>query len=136
MDISCLCCGTCCRKYQPRLTTQEVKLISKKLGLSFQQFLTDYTDHRWPGTESFLLIHKNEHCVFLDTIPEKGINLCSIHEYKPACCRDWATGLNKPECQEGLKYKFGIRVDSSGKMQASPQQEQQLKKHLETIDNL
>jgi len=136
MIISCLCCGTCCRKYQPRLTADEVKLISEKLDLSSQQFIQDYTDHRWPGTQSFLLIHKNEQCVFLDTFPEKDISLCRIHSIKPACCRDWATGLNKPECQEGLKNKFGIKVDSSDRMEASPEQELQLKQHLEMIDQI
>ena len=136
MDISCLCCGTCCRKYQPRLTADDVTLISKKLGLPSQQFIQDYTDHRWPGTQSFLLIHKNEACVFLEYFLEKGISLCRIHSFKPACCRDWACGLIKPECQEGLKNKFGIKVDSSDRMEASPEQELQLKQRLEMIERI
>jgi uncharacterized protein len=136
MNISCLCCGTCCRKYQPRLTADEVRLISNKLGLSSETFIKDYTDPRWPGTESFLLIHKNAACIFLQDDSSQNISLCSIHAFKPACCSDWACGLEKPECQQGLKSKFGIKVDSSGQIETSPEQEQQLKEHLQKIARL
>lgn len=133
MNLNCLCCGTCCRKYQPRLTAGEVRLISAKLGISIEAFIKDYTDHRWPGTESYLLIHKNEACVFLQNDSVRSVSLCSIHAFKPACCWDWACGFEKPECQQGLKTNFGINVDASGQMEASPEQEHQLKEHLKKI---
>jgi uncharacterized protein len=136
MNISCLCCGTCCRKYQPRLTADEVRLISAKLEISAETFIKDYTDHRWPGTESFLLIHKNDACLFLQNDTARNISLCSIHAFKPACCWDWDCGIEKPECQQGLKTKFGINVDASGKVEASPEQLNQLKEHLQLISRL
>jgi Fe-S-cluster containining protein len=136
LKFSCICCGTCCKKYQPCLTSEEVDKISGQLGLTRSDFLANYTDHRWPGTNTFLLIHVNQACVFLKASKESQLNLCRIHDYKPVCCQEWVAGLNKPECQAGLKQQFGISIDPYGQLVASREQEQFLENRLAAIAGL
>jgi Fe-S-cluster containining protein len=92
------------------------------LGIAHQQFLDSYTDHRWPGTQSFLLIHRDGACIFLKNVPEKKIRLCGIHSFKPACCLDWEAGINKPECRKGLKDVWDLSVTPSGQISGEPEQ--------------
>jgi Fe-S-cluster containining protein len=136
LNYSCLCCGTCCQKYQPWLTPDEVTEIAGKLDITPQKFLVDYTDHRWPGTESFLLVHVNDVCIFLKTTPETKLKICSIHSFKPACCRAWTAGRQKSECQKGLKELFDISVDSKGNLAATEDQLKKLAKRVKLIEEL
>jgi hypothetical protein len=103
------------------------------LKITPDKFLSDYTDHRWPGTESFLLVHVNEACIFMMITPDTNLSLCRIHAFKPASCCAWEAGAHKSECQKGLKTSFGITVDSTAKLQAS---DEQLKKLAERIENI
>jgi Fe-S-cluster containining protein len=131
-----MCCGTCCQKYQPWLTPTEVTEIAGKLNITPQKFLSDYTDQRWPGTESFLLVHVNDACIFMETRPDTNLCLCRIHSFKPASCRAWAAGTHKSECQNGLKKLFGISVDASAKMQASDEQLKRLAERVKLINEI
>lgn len=112
----CLRCGTCCSKYQPRLSRDEVYLISEKSGISFERFLAEYTDPRWPGTQSYLLRHVNNACIFLRYQAEVQQYLCSIHAFKPLCCQEWKAGLNQIECRECLKKRWGLTADTTGQV--------------------
>ncbi len=136
MDYTCICCGTCCQKYQPWLTPLEVTEIAGRLNITPQIFIADYTDRRWPGTESYLLIHHNDACIFMQTSAKTGLTLCRIHAFKPASCRAWAPGRHKSECQSGLKNIFGITVDSSAQLQATDSQLSQLAERQKLIKAL
>jgi Fe-S-cluster containining protein len=136
LNYSCLCCGTCCQKYQPWLTPEEITEIASQLEITPQQFISDYTDHRWPGTESFLLIHVNQACVFMRIAAETNLSLCRIHSFKPASCRAWAAGIYKSECQSGLKQLFGISVDSTGGLLATDEQQKSLSERIKLINQL
>jgi Fe-S-cluster containining protein len=117
LEIRCLRCGTCCAKYQPRLSLAEAHRIADTLGVSWQYFADEYSDKRWPGIRSLLVRQKNGFCAFLKTSPPEEQPLtvdCLIHDFKPACCREWKTGLHRPECQQGLKNQWGVSVDASG----------------------
>jgi Fe-S-cluster containining protein len=98
--------------------------------------LAAYTDRRWPGTESFLLMHINAACVFLETTPETHLSLCRIHSFKPACCREWEAGIHKPECQTGLSKLLGIKVDSSLNLAANEEQLRRLAERTKAIGDL
>lgn len=113
-EFPCLRCGTCCAKFQPHLTLSEARDIADKLGVSWENFLEKYTDHRWPGTRSILIRHRDRACIFLTDSSDKKQRLCLIHNFKPACCRDWHSGPERPECREGLKTKWGLTVDAAG----------------------
>lgn len=101
-DFVCLCCGTCCSRYQPRISLAEVDSIAKNLNITADQFIKHYTDRRWPGTQSFLIRQANEACLFLKPSTDGKFKLCSIHAFKPNCCLEWQAGASREECQEGL----------------------------------
>jgi hypothetical protein len=94
----------------------EAKAVAQKLHLSLEQFVAEYCDPRWPGTHSFLLCHKSGACTFLTTSPGKKQKHCSIHTFKPACCLEWQSGLDKVECRQGLKNSWDLEIDSSGRI--------------------
>jgi hypothetical protein len=104
-DFVCLCCGTCCSRYQPRISLEEVDSIARNLNINADQFIQQYTDHRWPGTQSFLIQHVNSACVFLKSSENGDLKICSIHTFKPACCLDWQARADRAECQEGMNKK-------------------------------
>ncbi len=108
-NFTCFRCGVCCRKYQVRMTRPEAQTIAGKLGISFKEFLGKFTDPRWPGQDSFLLVHKNGGCIFLNNGPDKKITGCSIHQFRPEDCRAWSPGIDRPECQTGLGY-WGLKA--------------------------
>jgi Fe-S-cluster containining protein len=114
--IPCLRCGACCRSYQPWLTLAEIDQLADRFGISVSKFISDYTDRRWPGTQSYLLLHREGACLFLEASPGTRQSLCRIQAFKPACCRAWNSSLYKPECQAGLKDRFGLAVDPQGRI--------------------
>jgi Fe-S-cluster containining protein len=115
-EVPCLCCGVCCWQYQPWLTPAEIEQLAGRFCVSVSEFIGDYTDRRWPGTQSYLLLHRDGACLFLAVSPATRQSLCRIHAFKPASCRAWNSSLYKPECQAGLKNRFGLSVDSQGRI--------------------
>jgi len=105
LEFVCLCCGTCCKRYQPRISLTEANSIAGNLNISPDEFIKQYTDHRWPGTQSFLIQHVNSGCIFLKPSEDGNLFLCSIHSFKPDCCLDWQASADREECQEGLSKK-------------------------------
>ncbi len=105
-EFVCLCCGTCCSRYQPRVTLKEVASIAQNLKITSDEFIKLYTDHRWPGTQSFLIRQVNSVCCFLKPSEDGKLKLCSIHTFKPGCCLEWQAGASRPECQEGLNQRW------------------------------
>jgi Fe-S-cluster containining protein len=105
----CLCCGTCCTRYQPRVSLEEVNSIALNLKITAGDFIKKYTDHRWPGTQSFLIRQVNSTCSFLKPSADGKLMLCSIHSFKPSCCLEWQAGANRLECQEGLNKRWNSR---------------------------
>lgn len=132
-QIPCIRCGICCSKYQPRLSLNEVRNIAHKLGLSLKVFLTEYTDPRWPGTESYILRHNDGACVFLQASADKLQNMCLIQSYKPQCCLEWISGMHQPECREGLRAKWSVSIDSSGNLTGSPQNISRFRQFLQSL---
>ena len=102
-EFACFHCGVCCYVFQPQVNLNEAQALAKKLGIKWEVFKAEYTDPRWPGTQTFLLRKENGACIFLKKTPD-GLSLCRIHSAKPSCCSEWQAGLDKPECREGLRF--------------------------------
>ena len=130
----CFCCGICCSDYQPHLDLAESRNIAQHLGVSLQQFYDDCTDPRWPGTETHLLLHKDGACLFLERKEVKAKWLCRIHDFKPDACRQWAAGLEKKECREGLNRYWGLSIEDSGKLAGSSEDLECFQNFLKTLN--
>jgi Fe-S-cluster containining protein len=132
--IPCLRCGTCCKFFQPRISLAEARSIAEKLNLSWEHFVTEFTDPKWPGIQSFLIRHNQNGCIFLNTNPATKQSYCQIHAFKPACCREWKSGLERSECQKGLKSHWDLRVDSDNQICGTKEQLAALKTYIDTLN--
>jgi len=121
-EFPCFLCGVCCSRYQVRITLGEARRISEKLGIGWDEFLEGYTDSRWPGETSLLLIHKNKRCVFLKKSAGEPVHTCSIHPFKPSSCIQWTPGPFRRECQEGLRTYWRLDVDEQGRLTGKPEE--------------
>jgi Fe-S-cluster containining protein len=99
------------------MTLREAKKIARKTGEPWELWRAKYTDPRWPGTESLLLIHQNDACVFLKRDENSRSTLCLIHDVEPSACRGWFTGWDKRECREGLLAGWGLTIDHYGDLE-------------------
>lgn len=119
--ITCFRCGICCTGYQVHMELPEAHSLADHLGISWREFLENYTDPRWPGTESLLLCHQAGACIFLEQ-PEGSIfGLCRIHRFKPKVCQAWPASLYKKECRQGLSRFWDLKVNESLQIEGSPE---------------
>ena len=98
-EIECFRCGICCMRYQPKISPEELENIAGYLSLTPDEFVSKYVMVTKIG---YLLRQSHGACIFLE--PEAGGNRnnCSIHDSRPAPCRDWTAALSKQECLDGL----------------------------------
>jgi Fe-S-cluster containining protein len=120
--------------FQPRLSLDEAKAIAAKLNLGWEYFISEYTDPKWPGTQSFLIRKNQDACLFLKTDTVSKQSRCQIHTIKPACCREWKQGLNRPECQQGLKTRWGLVVDTDSQICGTTEQLAELEAYIDALD--
>lgn len=117
-DLPCFRCGVCCSVYQVRISPFEARAIADSMGMDYWDWVGRYCDPRWSDPRSHLIRHDDRGCVFLDHSGGE-VALCGIYRVRPASCRDWAAGVFKPACQEGLKRFWHVHVDSAGHLQGS-----------------
>ena len=134
-SIECFRCGICCSRYQVRLTQAEAKCIANELGILWEKFIENYTDHHWPGTESFLLRRNQETCIFLRQDKVREITSCFIHPFRPASCREWKPSQYRAECQEGLHKYWRLKVSPKGKLKGNQVSIQRFQAFLESLKN-
>jgi hypothetical protein len=101
------------------MTLAEAKAIALRLSVSWQEFVADYLDPRWPGKDTFLARHMEGKCVFLDMAADSKFGLCRIHTFKPRPCIDWQAGAEKKECQQGLLRYWNLKIGEDGTMRGS-----------------
>jgi hypothetical protein len=65
-----------------------------------------------------------------EIIPEY---LCLIHDFKPACCREWQSGLDKAECREGLKSIWDLIVEPAGQISGRPEKMSVFEGYIESL---
>ena len=97
--IECFRCGICCTRYQPPVTPEEAETIAKGLGLSTEDFLSEYAQLTNVG---YLLRHSEKGCVFLSWEEDGTRANCRIHPFRPEACRNWIASLSRVECRKGL----------------------------------
>ena len=117
--MECIRCGTCCTRYQAYVTLGEANRITREMGESRELWRAKYTDPRWPGTESLLIVHRGGACIFLRREDNGKTTLCRIHKFKPASCKGWIFGWDKRECREGLLERWGLMVNRDGEIEGS-----------------
>ncbi len=130
--IPCFRCGVCCRKYQVRLTRSEIAPIARQLKISEAEFIRKYTDPRWPGEASFLIVHRKGSCAFLNEVTGNRTTICSIHPYRPKDCRDWYPDINKSECSQGLAL-WNLSLDTEGNIIGSEDEINTFYKYLDSL---
>lgn len=85
----CTTCANCCREVVPTLSQTEVDRLATHLGMTSSEFASKYLN-RVEGTEDNPWIIRERPCPFLKD------NRCSVHEHRPANCRDYPY-LDKPD---------------------------------------
>jgi hypothetical protein len=133
MQGTCFRCGVCCRKYQVRIKSAEAQAIAQKLKIRFTEFLREYTDPRWPDSNSFLIRHRNGACIFLDSKTGKKESRCLVHSCRPQDCRDWVADLDRPECQAGLA-KWGLAVNTSSEIVGNAAELREFQSFLDSLE--
>jgi Fe-S-cluster containining protein len=118
--LPCFQCGVCCSVYQVRIDTSEARAIAEHMGLELYDWIGRYCDSRWAGTQSHLIRHERGSCVFLERSRDSKTALCSIYDVRPSSCRNWASGVDKPECREGLRRHWRISVSPGGQLDGPP----------------
>ena len=98
--VPCFRCGLCCVNFLIKLTTRDIRLLSHGLGLSRRDFLKKYVKKTVVGP---VLQQNGDSCVFLSSAEGKTCAGCDVYESRPEVCRSWVPGLDRPECQEGLR---------------------------------
>jgi Fe-S-cluster containining protein len=103
--IPCHRCGVCCERWQPLLTRADAARLAAHLRLAPDTFRDTYTVPYPFDDERRLLRQEAGRCVFLRYEERSGVRRasCAIHPARPDVCREWAAGLDKKECVQGLE---------------------------------
>jgi Fe-S-cluster containining protein len=117
------------------MNMEEAQLISDKLGVNLQYFKSEYADPRWPFDQSILIRHQNGACSFLQINSEKKEALCRIHSFKPLCCREWESRMDRADCKEGLKSIWDLEIDDSGRVVGRSERVAEFTAFLRSIDS-
>ncbi len=103
--LDCFRCGICCERWQPLLTGADAARLAEALEMSLPAFFQAYTAP-YPFSDEERLLNRGADggCVFLRWQEQGGLRraACAVHAARPAVCRDWAAGLDKKECLQGL----------------------------------
>lgn len=78
--IDCLTCANCCKTTGPLFTQRDIKVLSKHLKQTPQQFIETYL--RIDEDNDYVL--QQVPCVFLGSD-----NYCSVYDYRPQACREY-----------------------------------------------
>jgi len=133
LPILCFRCGVCCRGYHVRVSLVEARRIADGLRLCWMEFLEQYIEPRWPGSDSFLLRQHNGACIFLQGAGGNDRTSCLIHPFKPSACWDWTSSLYRRECQDGLARRWGLTVAPSGELQGLDERIEQFQSSLRSL---
>lgn len=102
LRFSCTMCGNCCSgpPGYVSFTPDEAAALARRLGISVEQFLGEYT-HDTPAGRSLREVPGafGLDCVFLDRTRVPGRAVCGVYEDRPSQCRTWPfwdTNLRTP----------------------------------------
>ena len=100
-DMDCLACANCCKTMSPTFTNEDIRRISKHVGMSAQAFRDKYlyldkADNDW--------MNKAQPCQFLNL----NDNKCSIYEVRPADCAGFPHHTKKKPLDYIHVYKQNV----------------------------
>ena len=98
--MPCLRCGICCVRRQPELDEGDVEAIARGFDMELGLFKRAFLEEHPTRPDIYVFFHREPECPFLSY--GGGLAACTIHEFKPAACRNWTPSLSRPECREGL----------------------------------
>jgi Fe-S-cluster containining protein len=78
--IDCLDCAGCCKTISPTFEPEDIRRLSKHLGVKPKVFIERYLEMDEDGD----FVHHGAPCPFL-----KGDNKCSVYEARPEACRGY-----------------------------------------------
>jgi uncharacterized protein len=78
--IDCLDCAGCCKTISPTFEPEDIRRLSKHLGVKPKDFMERYLEMDEEGD----FVHKGAPCPFL-----KGDNKCSVYVARPEACRGY-----------------------------------------------
>ncbi len=79
-ELDCLDCANCCKSIPPMVSRSDAKRISKALGVSVNEFESNYLKLDEDGD----LVMATSPCVFLESD-----NKCRIYDVRPKACRQY-----------------------------------------------
>ena len=132
--FKCFMCGDCCSCYQVNISITEAKTLSDKLGMEWKAFSTKYLDKRWPGKDSFLVVHKNGGCVFLKKSAGSPVAKCTVNDFKPQACLDFSARPERKECQRGLEKYWLLKLNKNGQFMGAPNQIERFLEYANSMD--
>lgn len=115
--FKCTRCGKCCTEMDAvELSMDDIKPISKSLGMNSQQFIRKYrlerASYKEIGTFYRLTWKHGESCPFYSS------NACSIYEIRPDVCKKYPfltpEGLEKTKKMDSLWF-YGAQCEASVK---------------------
>ena len=98
--IPCFQCGLCCTNVLVKLTSNELRILAHRLGVSNYTLLRKYVRKTPIG---YVLRQTGNRCVFLSYDDSDTIAKCDIYAFRPEVCRNLVPSLSCPQCQEGLR---------------------------------
>ncbi|MFN7313225.1 MAG: YkgJ family cysteine cluster protein [Bacteroidota bacterium] len=78
--IDCLTCANCCKTTSPLFTNRDIKVLSKHLRLTENEFIQSYLKVDEDGDYVF----RETPCPFL-----QADNKCLVYDYRPNACREY-----------------------------------------------
>ena len=128
--FECILCGICCSVYQVRISREEAATLADHMSMEFYEWVGRFCDPRWHDSRSYLVRHENGHCVFLKRGDDRRKALCTVYGVRPSSCREWQAGLEKLECQEGLRRYWHVQVDENERLIGTPLALSRLQSHF------
>ena len=132
-SFECILCGICCSVYQVRISREEAATLADRMSMEFYEWVGRYCDPRWHDSRSYLVRHEGGHCVFLERRDDRRTALCSVYDVRPSSCREWQAGMDKPECQEGLRRYWHVQVDGDHRLAGTPLALSRLRAFLDSL---
>jgi Fe-S-cluster containining protein len=99
-EVNCLDCANCCKTMTPTYTAEDVKRISKYLGMTERSFREKWLYKDRSGD----WINQKLPCQFLNL----KTNMCSIYPVRPRDCSGFPHHVKRKIPEYGLMYKQNI----------------------------
>lgn len=131
-EFPCFRCGVCCTRYQVRVDLEEARHIATRLNVDWETFIREFTDSRWPGSDSVLIAQRNGACIFLERDLHTPVTRCAIYSFRPEDCRNWTPSPERTECLAGLRL-WHLRINARNEIEGN---KEDLKKFRDFLNSL